>query len=86
MDKRSSPKGTPRSATKAKGSSTPRVLTPRSTTTGKASSTARISKSGNSGRFVSAAPVRTKAGSDRLVATLKNLGADPKVVEAARGS
>jgi hypothetical protein len=67
MDKRSSPKGTPRARA----------------TTGKVSPTSRSSKSG---RFLSAAPVRTKAGSDRLVATLKNLGADPKVVEAAQGS
>jgi hypothetical protein len=46
--------------------------------------TPRVTRSGSSGRFVSAAPVRTKAGSKRLEATLRDLGADPKVVEAAR--
>ena len=40
-------------------------------------------KSATTGPFVTAAPVRTKAGSKRLAATLKDLGADPKVVEAA---
>ena len=46
-------------------------------------SAARIHRSAITGRFVTGAPVRTKAGSARLTATLKSLGADPKVVDAA---
>ena len=34
--------------------------------------------------LVSAPPLRTKAASDELAATLEELGADPCVVEAAR--
>lgn len=45
--------------------------------------TSPVSSSATSGRFVTAAPVRTKAASARLSETLKSLGADPKVVDAA---
>ena len=41
-------------------------------------------RSAVSGRFVSAAPLRTKAATGRLAATLTKLGADPEVVKAAR--
>lgn len=51
--------------------------------TAKSRMTGRVSRSAATGRFVTAAPVRTKAASARLAATLESLGADPKVVEAA---
>jgi hypothetical protein len=40
-------------------------------------------KTAVTGRFATAAPVRNKAASKRLAATLKDLGADSEVVEAA---
>ncbi len=49
----------------------------------RSASTNRVARSALTGRFVSAPPVRSKAASARLTATLKSLGADPTVVEAA---
>lgn len=46
--------------------------------------TRSVSRVASSGRFVSGSPIRTKAASTRHAATLEKLGADPKVIKAAK--